>query len=393
MERRPISPMVPVLAALVVCGAVIFVITGSRNGGGQDEAASTTATSTTTTSTASTTTPSVTAPPTSAPPAPVPIGTIAAEPLPENPPDSYRITYDVVESGLPRTETITVVRPFESLVVSTHDGDMVSGTATSRSRLWTYLTDRNGWLVIQPELHRAAYDQRPLAAMATMVALGRAEEQGSGEFLGRACRIFVTGQPLTNPGSTAPSDAESTEVCIDDRGLVLHELWQLNGAPVTERTATDVAVGIDADPSIFDPTPEIADAPEFEAVLSTVAVPADDATIAKLQVDITPPPGYELVGTVLRSGSPDEGAAASEIVRFYSDGSDLIELAEVTVPSGAQLDGTNAVPIEIKGPETWFVPDFRASVIRTRLSDTTFVELRGSNPAQLAALLPTMTSR
>ena len=387
MERRPISPLIPVLAALVVCGVVIFVITGSRGDSGPDEAATTTTTATT-----STTTP-VTAPPTSAPPDPVPIGTIAAEPFPENPPDSYRITYDVVESGLSRVETVTVVRPFESLVVSTRDGTLISGTATSRSRLWTYLSDRKGWLVIQPELHRAAYDQRPLAAMATMVALGRAEEQGTGEFIGRPCRVFVTGQPLSNPGATAPSDAESTEVCIDDTGLVLHERWEENGTVLTERTATEVAVGIEADPAVFDPTPEITDAPQFEALLSTVAVQADDATIAKLHVDITPPPGYELEGTVLRSGSPDEGDSASEVVRFYSDGSDLIELAEVTVPSGAELDGTNAVPVEIDGPETWFVPDFRASVLRTRLSDATFVELRGSNPAQLAALLPTMTSR
>ncbi len=387
MERRPISPLIPVLAALVVCGVVIFVITGSRGDSGPDEAATTTTTATT-----STTTP-VTAPPTSAPPDPVPIGTIAAEPFPESPPDSYRITYDVVESGLSRVETVTVVRPFESLVVSTRDGTLISGTATSRSRLWTYLSDRKGWLVIQPELHRAAYDQRPLAAMATMVALGRAEEQGTGEFIGRPCRVFVTGQPLSNPGATAPSDAESTEVCIDDTGLVLHERWEENGTVLTERTATEVAVGIEADPAVFDPTPEITDAPQFEALLSTVAVQADDATIAKLHVDITPPPGYELEGTVLRSGSPDEGDSASEVVRFYSDGSDLIELAEVTVPSGAELDGTNAVPVEIDGPETWFVPDFRASVLRTRLSDATFVELRGSNPAQLAALLPTMTSR
>ena len=174
---------------------------------------------------------------------------------------------------------------------------------------------------------------------------------------------------------------------------MLHERWQRNGATVTERTATEVATGIDVDPAIFDPTPEITDAPQFEAILSTMAVPADDETIAGLHVDITPPPGFELAGTVLRSGSPDEGDAVSEIVRFYSDGSDLIELAEVTVPSGAELDGGSAVPVEIDGPETWFVPDFRASVLRTRLSDTTFVELRGSDPAQLVALLPTMTGR
>jgi len=324
----------------------------------------------------------------------MPADVIAAEPLPETPPASYRITYDVVENGLPRTETLTVVRPFQSLVLATRNGDRISGTATSRERLWTYLDDRDGWLVIQPELHRAAFDQRPLAAMATMIALGLAEELEPSSFLDRDCRVFRTGQPLTDPGATAPTEGQTTEACIDADGLVLHERWEIGGEVVSERTASAVELDIEVEDAAFDPTPVIDDAPEFEALLSTIAVPADEETLARLQADITPPEGFTLEGTVLRAGSPDRtGTEAAEIVRFYSDGTDLIEMAEVTAQGGADLGGGGAVPVEIDGPETWFVPDFRASAMRTRLSETSFVELRGTDPAQLVALLDTLVRR
>ncbi len=68
-------------------------------------------------------------------------------------------------------------------------------------------------------------------------------------------------------------------------------------------------------------------------------------------------------------------------------------MAEITTAGGADLDGGGAVPVEIDGPETWFFPDFRASAIRTRLSDSRFVELRGTTPAQLVSLLDTLTRR
>ncbi len=387
MALRRTNPLIPLAVALAVGGGIFVAIDGARDDGSARTAAVTSTTATSTTTVAPSTTP------TTEPAPAVPLAVIAAPPYPENPPGSYHITYDVVENDLARVEDVTVVRPFESLVVSTRDGTIVSGTATSRTQLWTYLTDRSGWLPIQPELHRAAFDQRPLAAMATMVAMGRAQGAGTGAYLGRPCRIFVTGQPLSNPGAVAPTADESTEVCIDEAGLVLHERWQLGGSPVTERTATAVDVGVDVDPAIFSPAPVITDAPEFSALLSSIAVAADDETIARLQTDITPPAGYDLAGTVLRSGSKDVGDSATEIVRFYTDGTDLIELAEITVPGGAQLDGRGAVRVDIDGPETWFSPDFRSSAIRTRLSDTTFVELRGADPSQLASILPTLTHR
>lgn len=378
-----IGPLGPVLGALVICGALVFYVTSTARD--DDSSATTSTTSSTAPATTTTTEP---------PPDSVPAETIAVEPFAETPPDSYRVVYDVVENGLERTETITVRRPFESLVLSTRGDDVLTGTATSRRHLWNYLDERDSWLVIQPELHRAAFDHRPLAAMATMIALGLAEEGGTGSYLGRDCRIFHTGGPLSDPGATAPSESQSTEVCIDGNGLVLHERWEIGGQVVSERTATEIELDIDVADEVFDPTPVIDDAEEFQAILTSIAVPADDETLAQLETDIVPPDGFELAGAVLRSGSPGSGGSSvTEIVRFYTDGTDLIEVAEVSSPAGAELDGGGAVPVEIDGPETWFFPDFRASAVRTRLSDTTFVEIRGTNPAQLIELLDTLTRR
>ncbi len=385
--------MVAVAGIVAACIAVFGFLAVGGDDEPNDATPPTTASSTpsSTESTPSTTT-------TTTPPDPVSVDSIAVEPFEERVPDRYRIAYDVMENGLARTEMLAVDRPFESLTTSTRDGAIISGTATSRDRLWNYLVDRAGWLVIQPELHRAAFDLRPLAAMATMVSLGFAEQTGTDEYLGRPCRRFLTGQPITNTGATRASAAESNEVCIDDEGLVLHEKWQIGGSTVIERTVTAVDTDADNelafDAGMFDPTPAITDAPEFEAILSTIAVPADEETLATLATDIVPPDGFELAGTVLRSGGPDTGgSAATEVVRFYSNGTDLIEVAEFSVASGADLDGGGALPVDIDGPETWFLADFRASAVRTRLSDTTFVEIRGTNPAQLIALLDTLTRR
>lgn len=89
-----------------------------------------------------------------------------------------------------------------------------------------------------------------------------------------------------------------------------------------------------------------------------------------------------------------ESASATEVVRFYSDGADLIEVAEVTVSGGAVLSGGGARHVEIEGfDEVWFDPDFRASALRVRIDDVSFLELRGAVPERLVALLSTLTLR
>ena len=392
MPQRPdrvqrqwrIPAAVPLVAAGLVCGALLAAVASSA---GDDDPGPTSTTQAPSTTEATTTT-------TEPPVEPVDLASLRVAALAEDPPARYRIVYDIVENALARQETWTVQRPFESLVVGTRDDSVVSGSATSRTDLYTYLADRDGWFSIQPELHRAAFDQRPLTAMATMIELGLAEPAGTAEFAGRTCSVFVTGSPLSAGVVTAPG-SERTEVCIDDRGLLLYERWEIDGSVVSERTAVSVEIDPDVDPAVFDPEPLVPDAPELDALLANIAVEADEETLADLRTDIVVPDGYALEGAVFRASTSESGSTgAAETVRFYSDGVDLIELVEVTVGGAAALDGGGAVPVEIEGyEEVWFDPDFRVSALRARLTESSFVELRGADPSRLVELLLTISAR
>ncbi len=395
MPQRPdrvarqwrIPAAVPVVGAVLMCAALIVLVAVVGDDGDEPDA------SATTTSTTVPTTPSSTT--TTEPPEPVPVDAVAAAPLAEDVPATYRITYEIVENGLARQETWTMRRPYESLVVAERDGELVSGSATSRTELWTYLADRDGWFDIQPELHRASFDQRPLGPLATMLELGLVEAGGTGEFAGRACDVYRTGPPLAEGVVAPPSPEQTTEFCVDGSGLVLHERWEIGGAVVSEKTATAVDLAPEIDDAMFDPAPQIEEAPELETLLATVAVAADEEIRQRLRTDVVLPDGYELDGVVFRgTTSESEAGSASEIVRFYSNGPDLIEVVEVTVNGPADLSGGGARPMEVERfDEVWIDLDFRASNIRARINDSSFLELRGAVPAQLLDILRTTTLR
>jgi hypothetical protein len=379
--RSPrIHPLVPAVVAVVVAGVLVLVV--ARAGGGDDE-------TTTTTSTAPTTT--ATAPTTTTAPDPVSVAGLVVPPPAVEAPATYRITYDVVENGLPRVEEWTVRRPYESLVLSTRDGAVLTGTATSRARLQHFLSDEQGWLPIQPELHRAAFDQHPAAAIAAMEAVGLAERQGEDEHLDRPCTVYRTGQPTSAGPPTAPSDDEHTEICIDGAGLVLHERWEIGGSVVVERTATALEVDPAIDDAVFEPGPPAEGTDALARIFTTIAVPADEETMARLGTTVPVPEGYTDDGAVFRAagGGPSGSTpGAAEIVRFYSSGLALLEVAEVFIDGDAELDGGAAVPVEVEGwDEVWFEPGFRSSALRARLGTSSYVELRHHDVAFLFEVL------
>lgn len=379
----------PALIAVVVCGALIALVAAA----GDDDPAAAPASTTSTTSPSSTSAP----PPTTALPAAGPVEPLLA-PGPEvAPPTGYRITYEVVENGLLRVEEWTVRRPYESLVLSTRDGVLLSGTSTSRARLQTFLSDEDGWLPIQPELHRAAFDQHPAAAIGAMQVLGLVERRGEEEHLGRACTVWRTGQPPSAGEPTAPSADEFTEVCIDGAGLVLHERWEIGGNTVIERTATALELEPAVDPAAFEPGPVVDDADALSAAFATIAVPADEETLARLQTEVPVPEGYAFDGAVFRGADGGSGSmagaapASAETVRFYTRGADLLEVAEVFADGGASLGDGPAVRVAVEGwDEVWFEPGFRVSMLRARLDDATYVELRHQDVAFLFEVLSSL---
>jgi hypothetical protein len=390
-RSRRIHPVVPALVALVVAGVLIAVVAAA----GSDEATEAPAPSSTTTA-STTSEPGATTTTTTATTATV--ESLLVEPLAVQEPTSYRITYDVVENGLPRVEEWTVRRPYESLVLSSRDGVVLTGTSTSRAVLQTLLSDDRGWLPVQPELHRAASDQHPAAAVAVMEVLGLAERAGEEAHLGRPCTRWRTGQPLSVDEPTPPSGEESTEVCIDGAGLVLHERWQIGGSVVVERTATALELEPEIDPATFQPGPVAEEADALGGAFTTIAVQADQETLERLRTELPLPPGYVDDGAVFRAastGSPGGGQpSAVEIVRFRSSGPALLEVAEVFADGEVPISAPAGVPVAVEGwDEVWFEPGFRTSLLRARLDEASYVELRHHDVAFLFEVLGTLTRR
>ncbi|HEX4901627.1 MAG TPA: hypothetical protein VFV42_02390 [Acidimicrobiales bacterium] len=366
---RRVHPLVPALVAALVAGVLVLVVAA------RDDDAATAPASTTTTTAAPTTTTSTT---TTTPPEPVPVDELLVEPLPLDPPTSYRITYDVVENGSPRVEEWTVRRPYEAVQVATRDGSPLSGSSTSREMYQVFLSEERGWLPVQPELHRPEYDLRAGESVALLVHLGLAQARDDGEHAGRRCLVYRTGQPPTASEVTAPTDGEHTDLCIDAAGLVLHERWVVGGVTVVERTATSVELEPQVDAAAFQPGPVAADVEELARAFSSIAVEADAETLARLRTDVLAPEGYTADGAVFRAaGSGSQPGGASEIVRFFSAGPDLLEVAEVFVDGPATVASPTGVPVVVEGwDEVWFLPAFRASALRARIDESSYVEVR-----------------
>lgn len=375
LTQRELPPWLPAGIAVLVIALLVALIGGvDLWPGGDDES------STTTNSTSSTTT--------TVPPEPVDVAALLAEPLVEDAPASYRVTYEVVQSDVAGTQEVTVRRPYESLDVSRDDtGALTTGDATSRSQLYFYLADQAGWLPLQAERHRAEADTRPLAGLATMIELGLVTEEGTASYAGRDCTVYVTGVPTTQPPKAVEED-ETTELCIDAAGLVLYERWQQAGTVLLERTATAVEVDPIIDEASFDPSEMIADVEQYEGQLATAA-PASPEELAALLTDITPPEGYAEDGAVSRAGG-----GASQVVRFYTNGLDLIEVIEYADVPDEDLSLGGARPVEIDGVgEAWFAPGFSASTLRVRIGETGLVEVAGPYPAELVEVIRSMTIR
>lgn len=383
---RRVHPLVPALVAVVVAGALVVVVASL-----DDPAAAPTGTTTTSSAPATTTTTTTT----STPPEPVPIEELLVEPLPIAPPTAYRISYDVVENGMPRVEEWTVRRPYEAVQLATRDGAVVGGSSTSRDVHQVFLSGDRGWLPVQPELHRPEHDLRAGEVVALLVDLGLAQPRDDGEHAGRRCLVYRTGQPATAQEVTAPSDSEHTDLCIDAAGLVLHERWVVGGAVVVERTATSVELEPEVDPAAFEPGPVAEDGDGLGRAFASIAVPADEETLARLRTEVPAPPGYTADGAVFRAvGSGNTPGNAAEIVRFYSSGPSLLEVSEVRFDGPAPIASPNALRVIVEGwEEVWFQPAFRASALRARLDESSYVELRHHDVRLLVDVLRSLLRR
>ncbi|MFP5321518.1 MAG: hypothetical protein ACLGIC_06685, partial [Acidimicrobiia bacterium] len=153
-------------------------------------------------------------------------------------------------------------------------------------------------------------------------------------------------------------------------------------------------------PAAFEPGPVAEDADALSAAFTTIAVEADEETLDRLRTEVPVPSGHTDDGAVFRAadagggGAPGGPPGAAEIVRFYSSGPDLLEVAEVFVDGPAPIASAAGVPVEVDGwGEVWFEPGFRTSFLRGRTSESSYVELRHHDVAFLFEVFRTITAR
>lgn len=170
-------------------------------------------------------------------------------------PAAYRIVYRLEQGGddVPSvlTDVLSVQRPFRSRLETKRGappgGSVLSEQVSRLGHLETRGRERATATFASPA-GIAASDIRVAAILPDLVERGLAERREQREVAGRRCQVYRTLGPLSAKSVAPPTEEEFADNCIDGQGLVLEELFVLDGTPISRR----VAVEVDLSPTFAD---------------------------------------------------------------------------------------------------------------------------------------------
>ena len=302
-------------------------------------------------------------------------------------PITYAIDYEVVlADGPTTTERVVVARPFRSAVIAE-----ASGRVSDVGVLATRGGD-GSWVDLEVPIALGSADLRPDVVLAAAVADGHVVRGGERTIAGRTCTVHRFGGPIAS-GTLTPlveADAEHADACIDAQGLVLEEVWSIDGEVVRTRTAT----AVDLDPDLG----EVLDLPDGARTLApedgggaTQPVPADhDPGFLERWGLEDVPPGFERAGTwvvVPPSARPadEPGPRRAEVAlltQAWVRGADLVLLDQGATVAGIAPPFSDAAVVDdivIPGlGAAQLAWDLRTSEIRILRPEGGFVRLAGT---------------
>jgi hypothetical protein len=310
---------------------------------------------------------------------------------------SYRITYEIDDQGaMTTTEVRTVHRPFLGRV------DTTGGIRiTDAGVLATAPTDGE-WVRIEVPIAPAGGDVRPDAVLDEALDAGIVEERGRREVAGRDCRVIALGGPVLG-GTLTPIGAvegESAVACIDDGGLVLAEMWTVDGATRRRIEAIDVEIG-NVDDDVFSLSDTMQVLP-YRSGGGSVRVVEDDEDpgFAERWRLATAPKGFEhagryavlppLLGQQVDATRP-RVADVALLTDVWVDGADLVLVDQGAVRQGGAPPWdarpyVRRVDLGALGRGE-LVLDLRMSELRVTRPDGGFVRVAGTvAPARLIEL-------
>lgn len=225
--------------------------------------------------------------------------------------DGYRVVYRVTApASHASVETLEVRRPYGGRIELARDGDVQSGRVTSRTHFWQLDDDGDLRFGVVRAPGGPARDAS-LPALRDAVRAGHADAIGSDRVLHRRCTWFAYRDPAPDP-MYAPTNDARVESCVDAAGIVLREVWTLDGEPARVLEAVEVDVDAPSRTRFLegrDPKTEKVTQPEGAEFLETNTVVRDVAAgRIGSPFAFEPPSGWErdrvaLVGSTAGSGS------------------------------------------------------------------------------------------
>lgn len=325
-------------------------------------------------------------------------------------PAQYRIVYRLEQGGgggegdvRVLTDVVDVKRPFESRL-ETRQGPPPGGALLSVQvgRLGHIETrGRNRSTATFATFPGVApSDVRVSDIAEDLVEQGLAERREQRTVAGRRCLVYRTSGPLSAKSLRRPSAQEYADNCLDQQGLVLEELYVVDGRPLSRRVATTV----DTAPTFATGT--------FRTEAVTIPVDKGGGSVREVEPDsapegddpfwqlAAPPAGFEQVGRY--SVVPPQADNFSDPLRrkfivatvsdVYVDGPKLI-----VVDQGSTLEGGEAFPPAPEGTPTLDAGQLGTAEVhlsgdgaelRVNLRQGAFVRVYGTVPvADLASVL------
>lgn len=318
---------------------------------------------------------------------------------------AYRVeTYSRGDRVTTRDE-VTVERPFRGRTVKRAGEDRSSPVRSEQfAELGLLFVPHSGAaeavrLEVGPSI--APSDLRVAPVLDDLLGDGRAVEREEREVLGRRCQVLRFGGPVTagtvspappSDETSRPMTGEYADACFDEAGLLLEELWVIDGAvqryrvavEVDDRTREGSTRGASVDvPDIppGEPVPVAEGGGSFRPVDPTSAY---DAPFFVL--DEHPLPLYEGRWAVVSPASgdrTDEDVAARQlgyVADVWRDGIDVIVVEQGSTNGGVKpFEFARGPRIEVADlGEGEFVADLRTSEIRFRRPGGYFVKVRGT---------------
>ncbi|HUP84823.1 MAG TPA: hypothetical protein VM143_04060 [Acidimicrobiales bacterium] len=313
----------------------------------------------------------------------------------ERTPASYRVVYRLEEFTGPKvalsTDKVWVRRPFESRLETWRGAP--PGDKLLSSQVGAFARRRNESssaeaVVLAVPPSSAPSDVRLLPALADAEAGGLLQAREVRVVLDRRCQVYRSGQLLSGLSLTKPSEHQYTDSCVDAAGIVLEELFVVDGETLSRR----IAVEVEEEPSL--------DGRLFETGPRTLAVADGGGLVRRMGEGLPPgefllvdpatiPAGFERLGrfNVIPSQPENfsdptrEGARETSFADVYVRGADFL-----VIDQGGTLQGVDPFTEDPGSPRLDLGPygsgELRLSAlgveVRAKRTGGRFVRVRGT---------------